>query len=164
MAPYSDEEVEIIRQNYPTRGSVGVADLLPGRTPMAIATKAHSLGLKVDKDAARKPTSPFAWSEAELAILRRFYPTGGTIACAPRLPGRSVTAIQMKASLLGVRCTPETLAALRARVRSTQPVDLEDDPEDLVAGAMVHRRIPAGQWKVDHSTAVRSVFDLAGVV
>lgn len=42
------------------------------------------------------------WLTSELAIVRRFYPSGGADACAPRLPGRSKAAIKARAHLIGV--------------------------------------------------------------
>lgn len=43
------------------------------------------------------------WTEAEEAILRAHYPTGGLPACRPLLPGRSNQAIYMRVNVLGVR-------------------------------------------------------------
>ena len=43
------------------------------------------------------------WSEAEEAILRAHYPTGGLPACHPLLPHRSKQAIYMRVNLLGIR-------------------------------------------------------------
>lgn len=44
-----------------------------------------------------------AWSPAEEAVIRAYYPRGGALACQPLLPARQAEAIAMKAQRLGVR-------------------------------------------------------------
>ena len=45
-----------------------------------------------------------AWVPAEIAILRKYYPTGGTAACLPHLPDRSKLAIYAKVDKLKLCC------------------------------------------------------------
>lgn len=55
--------------------------------------------------------SRWNWRTSELAIIDRYYPTGGVTACLPHLPGRSKDAIRMRAHLRGVRLLRREVAA-----------------------------------------------------
>lgn len=57
------------------------------------------------------------WSRAELAILRRDYPTIGVAGAAKNLPGRSVYAVKTKAGHLG-------LTAMRCNAWSADEIEL----------------------------------------
>ncbi len=52
-----------------------------------------------------------AWTEAEKAIVRQYFPTGGAEACRPLLPSRSKGAIATKAWLLGLEAPKKSSAA-----------------------------------------------------
>jgi len=52
---WKDYELIILRDNYPFMSAKRVAQLLPGRSPDAIAVKAYVLKLK------REPRQHFAW-------------------------------------------------------------------------------------------------------
>lgn len=54
-----------------------------------------------------------AWTEAEIAILREHYPTGGRIRCGALLPHRGVVACGAKARLMGIRCRVGTTEGKR---------------------------------------------------
>jgi hypothetical protein len=51
---WSDEEIQILKDNYPTMGAKGVVKLLPNRNTCQIAGKANSLGVLVDKSKYEK--------------------------------------------------------------------------------------------------------------
>lgn len=52
-----------------------------------------------------------AWTEAEKAIVRQYFPTGGAEACRPLLPSRSKGAIATKAWLLGLEAPRKSSGA-----------------------------------------------------
>ena len=99
--PWTPEEDDVIRREYPTRG-VACVDKLPGRTTQSIATRANRLGIKYTMN---------RWTPEEDDIIRREYPTRG-VACVDKLPGRATKSIAARANALGVkynmnRWTPE---------------------------------------------------------
>ena len=49
-----------------------------------------------------------AWSEDETAVVRRYYPDGGSAACLPHLPGRTRNQVSDRAARLGIRCPTRT--------------------------------------------------------
>ena len=53
------------------------------------------------------------WSPEELKLLRDNYPTEGADGCCPLIPNRSRSSIVMRASMLGLRLTPEALSKRR---------------------------------------------------
>jgi len=44
---WSEEEIHLLRSKYPTHGPERVAEMMPGRTPSSVKTKAMHLGLNV---------------------------------------------------------------------------------------------------------------------
>ncbi|HCU53340.1 MAG TPA: hypothetical protein DIC36_03350 [Gammaproteobacteria bacterium] len=83
-------EIRILREWYPRCGPTGVP--LEGRSPAAIRTAAHRIGLKIRQ--LRK------WSDEELKILREQYPEKGSRTPVPHHPA----VIRAKARALGIRC------------------------------------------------------------
>lgn len=55
-----------------------------------------------------------AWTEAEVATLRRLYPYAGSAQTARSLPGRTAHAVSNKAGALGLRLAPVLRAKRRA--------------------------------------------------
>ena len=88
---WSKEELEILKEYYPTEGK-SIVKRLPAHTECAIIAKAHKMHLYMNF---------FLWSEEEIQILKEYYPTEkGRV--AKRLPKRSITAIRGKAQSLGL--------------------------------------------------------------
>ena len=94
---WSEEEDSIIREFYPTEGKE-ITSRLKGRTLAAIRLRAYTLGIKLSEDVFKRN----AWSEDDDNIIRSFYPEEGE-AVSERLPGRTISAIKIRASKLGVR-------------------------------------------------------------
>lgn len=92
---WTDAEIELLKKHYPVHGSTSAMRHLPGRTALAINTKARLLGIKC--------AIKGAWKEAELALLREYWPQGGFLAVAPHLPGRTKPAMNNMALRLGVK-------------------------------------------------------------
>lgn len=67
---------------------------LPHRSISSISSKTKMLGLY------RKLNS---WSEEEVSILRKYYPTMRAFDLTKKLPNRTVAAIEDKADVLGLR-------------------------------------------------------------
>lgn len=68
------------------------------------------------------------WTNAEIAILRRWYPHEYTREVVARLPGRSVGQVYAKANGLGLRKTPELIAR-----------QLSDEAKRLPIAGAAHR-------------------------
>ena len=45
VTKWTDEEIDTLKMNYPSKGSKGCAELLPGRSQLAIWKKANQLGV-----------------------------------------------------------------------------------------------------------------------
>ncbi|MBX3488894.1 hypothetical protein [Parvibaculum sp.] len=89
-------EIAKLRRHYPAGGTVACLAVLPGRTRGAIRENARRLGLKC------AGATGLAWTEDEIAVLRRHYPEGGPRACLPLLPARSARAIGEAAKRAGL--------------------------------------------------------------
>lgn len=63
---------------------------------------------------------PDNWTEQELAIMQEYYCMKGPSGCAHLLPGRTVEAIQRKASKMGLKVSLETRRAMSARIAAEQ--------------------------------------------
>lgn len=97
---WTEEEVEILKSNYPKIGIKGCKGLLPNKSVRSITAKAWALGVKKSGRIVKK-TIP--WTDEEIEILKRYYPTLGAKGCKELLPNRDVKAIQAKTSKLGLR-------------------------------------------------------------
>jgi hypothetical protein len=97
--PWTEGEDDAVRAHYPEHGRFweGWEDLLPGRTPPAIARRAQLLKI-------RKGSVGNRWSEAEEEAVAREFPSHGQDweGWAEILPGRTPGAIKARASALGV--------------------------------------------------------------
>lgn len=58
-----------------------------------------------------------AWTDEELEVIERHYPTGGVAACAPLLPARTPATIKQRAYRLGVSNRPRRQRARRDPVQ-----------------------------------------------
>ncbi|QMR41597.1 hypothetical protein [Klebsiella aerogenes] len=92
-APWRDEEKSVLITYYETIMPMKqIMQMLPGRAKTSVFAMAATLGL----------TRPAGWSETELTILKKHYPSEGT-SVASRLPGRTVNAVRRMASILNIR-------------------------------------------------------------
>lgn len=116
IAVWSEAEKAILTRWYETSKSMdAILAMLPGRSRSSVFSQAGKMSLS-------RPLSD--WSEAELQILRDFYPTEGS-AVARRLPGRHRGMAKQKAFQLGLRMTNSTPrqswpAEERARLEANQ--------------------------------------------
>ncbi|MFK3662734.1 hypothetical protein ACI2I2_19835 [Scandinavium sp. NPDC088450] len=96
---WSEAEKDILTRWYETSKSMDdILAMLPGRPRSSVFSLAGKMGLS-------RPLSD--WSDAELQILRDFYPTEGS-AVARRLPGRQRRTAGQKAIQLGLRMAVST--------------------------------------------------------
>lgn len=96
MVPWSDEEVNILREQYASGVSAKqISTMLPGRSPKAIAAHARKLGIQSGRHLER------SWDTQEVALLRREYPSLG-VKVAEQLPGRTENAVKLMANKLGI--------------------------------------------------------------
>jgi hypothetical protein len=63
------------------------------------------------------------WTEAEDAVVRQHYPTGGAAACLPGLPNRGIGAVYQRAGKLGLKGQHYSPAG---RKRREYPADIDD--------------------------------------
>ncbi len=97
--PWSDLEVELLRQLHPDTPLEEIADQLIGRSLSAVQGMAHILGL-------RRVTP---WTREEIALLRQLWPER-TLSDLAGILKRSERAIKSKANKLGLRRRPITHA------------------------------------------------------
>lgn len=97
---WSDEEDAALAEHYPAHGGDwdGWETVLPGRTTVAIKTRASIVGVRMEG-------SPARWTEAEDETLTDLYPDHGAAwdGWAECLPCRTAGAIRFRAHALGVR-------------------------------------------------------------
>ena len=106
---WNNQEIEVLRTHYKSKGTVGCATLLPGRSQGSIRMKAFKLGLSF-------VGFPHTWSAKELELLEARYPGEGPTGCLSFLPGRSRGAIVHKAAELELRMDSlEPLEVISAR-------------------------------------------------
>lgn len=100
---WTADEVRLLMENYPGHGYAwdGWADVLPGRSPGAIKSKAAGLGVSTGR----------RWTRAERDALAANYRGHGASwdGWAEILPGRSAAAIKNMAQTMGVRCGIEEM-------------------------------------------------------
>ena len=107
---WTEIEDAVIREYYPTKGSKGCEEILRGigcvRTLGAIKEHAKLLKVKRDKATITRNVED-AWTEPELAILKTYFPKGGTQLVMGELVKngyhRTSGAIATRAAILGVR-------------------------------------------------------------
>lgn len=89
---WTDEEIAILAEYYPTEGYLGVQKRLPNRTVDSIQFKAKKLRI----------TSAKYWTEEEDEIIRKYYPSEGTDVYK-RLKNRKPYTVSNRAHILGVK-------------------------------------------------------------
>lgn len=102
-APWSDAEMNIIREHYAQGAEArSLTQLLPGRSSCAIFSMAETLGVQSGR----------FWREEELSILKSDYPRRGT-AVTDRLPGRNAVAVRIMAKRLGLKKSRDSNVGFR---------------------------------------------------
>lgn len=120
---WTPEELEILRAEYPKHKD-RIPSLLKRHSATAIASCASRLGIVVGdtNSSCRK------WSEREVDIIKRYYPTEGR-AVAKRLPGRSEQAVSTEAQKLGARFVGIWTGEQDAIIKEKYPTQGSDIPE-----------------------------------
>lgn len=95
---WKKEDDDIVRRYYPTEGS-SCASRLVGRSNNSVMQRAKKLGLAYE--GRKRRCQPVLWTAEEEAIIREYYSVNPDL-CASKLSSRTMTAIQRKASYLGV--------------------------------------------------------------
>ena len=93
MAKYSNEEDEIIKQNYKKISTTELAEMLPGRSPKSIRNRAFELGLTEPK---------FKWTPEKEAILKQYCQTETLPELQKRFPDLTEDQIKNKIHNLGL--------------------------------------------------------------
>ncbi|NHO17353.1 hypothetical protein [Acetobacter peroxydans] len=113
--PWIPEEISILKEKYPQGGTSECVKLLTGRTPKSIRAKASEMLLTSPRQMHEQ------WSSAEIATLRKYYPSGGTEGCLKYLPNRTRAAIMAGAQKLNIKYdklkpwTPEEISILKEK-------------------------------------------------
>lgn len=97
---WTDEELEVVRNNYKDIGPKELHKLLPKRTPIAIRDTARFLGLTIIGKKWKKFET--AWSDGEVAILKQSYLKVSPKRLSELLPRRTLNAIHTRARILKI--------------------------------------------------------------
>lgn len=142
--PWSDLEVELLRQLHPDTSLEQIADQSIGRSLSAVQGMAHILGLsRVNR-----------WTEEEVTLLQELWPKR-TLSDLAGILKRSERAIKSKANKLGLRRRP------MAGAKSA------DHEETTVAGQRQSQRLPTRPWSdeevkyLKHAYPTRSLEQIA---
>lgn len=92
---WTDEEIAIIKEYFPTEG-INVKERLPNRSIPAIYSEASHLGVALKK--RNKTSSNSEWTEEEDEIIKKYYINESVEKCCELLPNRSRQAIIMRAN------------------------------------------------------------------
>ncbi|MDI9413352.1 MAG: hypothetical protein QM401_07240 [Bacillota bacterium] len=95
---WTDADVSKLKEIYATSPWEVILKAFPDKNRKAIATKAERLGLRRTE---RFPTET-AWTLSENKILKKLYPNENKSKILRRLPGRTWTAVVVRAGKLGV--------------------------------------------------------------
>lgn len=94
---WSEEEIELLKKEYPINHIENLVQLFPNRLENAIIKKAKRLGLK--KTILKKNRSSMKkWSEEEIEILKEYYPITKNSEICKYLPNRTSESIISKAN------------------------------------------------------------------
>ena len=92
MEKWSIEEMNILKEYYPSGNIDIIKEKLPMRTYTSITSKARKMGLKTRE----------YWSKEEIDILRKYYSVKSVFEICEMLPHRSKYCIVKKANTLGI--------------------------------------------------------------
>lgn len=111
--PWSDAEMAILQESFPSSPWRALLDALPGRTRGGINLQARLHGL------SRSVNRRIIWTSQEEAILRRLWPAADEDEIVAAFRGRHFATIGKKASALGLR---RRLPGARKNTRAIQPI------------------------------------------
>lgn len=163
VTPWTADEMEYLAAHYATDGPREIAGRL-GRGFGAVQERAKALGLY--RPTPHKP--PHAWGPADLAALRRLYPTRGAYLTA-KLMGRDDRNVRRKAEALGLTCTRDVIrqqnidrweaqqAAEAAAILDPEPTAAK--PGTLAKIAVMAERAAAGRWLFHDDDAPTAIDD-----
>lgn len=106
---WTEEELKRLQVLFPKMSNKELMSHFPNRGYYAIISKAKALGLKKNKEVIAENTRKQRkkrgdmWTSEEIELIRKYYPIGGSHAVKEHLTQRTVTAIQSRAKLLGLR-------------------------------------------------------------
>lgn len=117
MGEWSDEEVKILMEEYPTSNTRELAREME-RSAQSLRNKAKNLGLKKDEDWLRKSRTEVIrnrreWSREEVEILKKEYPHKTARAIGEKI-NRSPVAVRRKANYMGLKKSKKRKDELRA--------------------------------------------------
>jgi hypothetical protein len=126
---WTEEDIALLREYYPTATAEELLQLFPDRTPMGIRKKARKLGIKSDteKDWEGYRNDPERWSarwenrwtKEEDALLKEKYPTATADELLSLFPGRTPQSIRNRVYRLGIPCeTPKRWKTFRRNCES----------------------------------------------
>lgn len=110
MSMWTEEEISVLKEAYPTATHDELKKLLPNRSIEAIQTKAKNLKLKKDKatrskniSLARQKENSASYTQEELEIMKKIYPMHGVRGVKKALPHRTIKSIKQKAHTMGLK-------------------------------------------------------------
>lgn len=105
---WSDLEIQILKRMYPYSHIETLKKEIPEKSEKAIIAKAKTLKLKKEKGyvQTKRIKRVNSWSNYEDAILKTYFPLGGTPKVQEHIPSRSRGSIQNRAIKLGVKYDP----------------------------------------------------------
>lgn len=104
---WSDLEIQILKRMYSYSNIHTLKREIPNKSEKAIISKAKTLKLKKQKEYVRPLQERVnSWSNYEDAILKTYFPIGGTPKVQEHIPSRSKGSIQNRAIKLGVKYDP----------------------------------------------------------
>lgn len=104
-APWTREEIAIVKENYRTLTDEKLAELLPRRTAIGVMYIRYKLGLKKRKNIVPHNKYTCPWTEEEIEILQKNYSIMTDEELTALLPKRTPEGIRYKRSKLGLRKT-----------------------------------------------------------
>lgn len=100
---WTEQEIEILKNNYPTCDIDELLEKLPRFNKDKIRIKANQLGLKRKVKSKRKPTSNFVkWTEEEVELLKNIYSHSTNDDLIQIFPRFDLRKIRYKARSLGL--------------------------------------------------------------
>ncbi len=93
VSNWKQEEVDILKRYYHSKGVKGCQELGLNRSRKAIINKVYRLGINTDVG---------IWTVGEMEILNKYYKEGGAYLCKQKGLDKSISVITRKADSLGI--------------------------------------------------------------
>lgn len=128
MPDWSREEDEILKEHYSNSLKEGLLELLPKHSWDAIKVRAnHNFGLRRNKEVVTRAKGLNPWTEEEIEILKKVYPTRYTEEIMKALPNHTWSSIETQAMDLKIH------RKLDRRFGSIKPVKLSEGDLGYIA-------------------------------